>query len=135
MDPNITGRSALGQIPNFNGPSITNIVALSLTPGTHHNAAGVGNADFITRELFNDIDLEVTYTNCIAAGAVRFCKIPAILDNEEDAVRAAIYTCPRVDYSQAKVVRIKDTLHLTNIQVSESLLPYCASHSCFTIQQ
>lgn len=136
MDPNITGRSASGNVSSyFEGPSITNIVVLSLTEGTHHNAAGVGSADFITRELFEDIDLKATYTNCIAAGAVRFCKIPAMLDNEDEAIRAAIHTCPRIDFQDAKVVRIKDTLHLVDIKVSENLLPYCASKSNFTIHE
>lgn len=134
MDPNITGRSAHGVSPYFHGPTITNIVALSLTDGSHHNAAGVGNADFITRQLFEEIDLSATYTNCIAAGVTRFCKIPAVLNSEEEAIRAAIYTCPRVEPTQAKVVRIKDTLHLVDIQVSESLLPYCVDQPCFTLQ-
>ena len=134
MDPNITGRSALGVSPYFQGPTITNIVALSLTEGSHHNAAGVGNADFITRQLYEQIDLNATYTNCIAAGVTRFCKIPAVLASEEEALRAAIYTCPRVDPRQAKVVRIQDTLHLVDIQVSESLLPYCSSQPCFSVQ-
>lgn len=135
MDPNITGRSATGVSPYFTGPTITNIVALSLTEGTHHNASGVGSADFITRKLFDDIDLAATYTNCIAAGALRFCKIPAVLDNEEEALRAAIHTCPRVDPDHVKMVRIQDTLHLVDIQVSESLVPYCEEEACFTVHQ
>ncbi len=135
MDPNITGRSALGVSSCFSGPAITNIVALSLTEGTHHNASGVGSADFITRALFDDIDLTATYTNCIAAGALRFCKIPAVLESEEEALRAAIHTCPRVDPDHVKMVRIQDTLHLVDIQVSESLVPYCEKEACFTVHR
>ena len=133
MDPNITGRSSQGISPYFTGPTITNIVALSLTEGTHHNANGVGYADFITKKLCDDIDRTATYANGIAAGAVGACKIPVTLDTEEEALIAAIHTCPKIDPNQAKVVRIKDTLHLVDIQVSESLIPYCASQDCFTI--
>lgn len=135
MDPNITGRSSQGISPYFNGPTITNIVALSLTEGTHHNANGVGYADFITKKLYEDIDLTSTYANGIAAAAVGACKIPVTLDSEEEALIAAIHTCPKIDPNQAKVVRIRDTLHLVDIQVSESLLPYCASQECFTIHE
>ena len=110
-------------------------MVLSLTEGTRHNASGVGSADFITRALFDDIDLAATYTNCIAAGALRYCKIPAVLESEEEALRAAIHTCPRVDPGHVKMVRIQDTLHLVDIQVSESLAPYCEKEACFTVHR
>lgn len=135
MDPNITGRSSLGTSPYFKGPSITNIVALALSKGTHHNANGVGYADFITRELLDDIDFDSTYANGIAAASVGPCKIPVTLDTEEEAIRAAIHVCPRIDSNQAKVVRIKDTLHLTEIEVSESLVPYCRTQSNLTVHE
>lgn len=122
MDPNITGRSSLGRSKYFEGPSITRIVALGLSEGTHHNANGVGYADFITKSLFDDIDLVSTYTNGIAAGSPSACNIPVILDTEEQALLAALQTCPKIDPNKAKVVRIKDTLHLVNIQISESMV-------------
>lgn len=125
MDPNITGRCSLGSKPGYSGPSITRIVACDLTEATHHNATGVGYADFITKKLYDDIEYESTYANGIASGSPSCVKIPIIMENEEEALRAAIFTCPQIDYGSAKVVRIKDTLHLIDIEVSESLLPYC----------
>lgn len=131
MDPNITGRSSLGKSKYFEGPTITRIVALGLSEGTHHNANGVGYADFITKSLYDDIDFVSTYTNGIAAGSPSACNIPVFLDTEEQALLAALHTCPRVDPDKAKVVRIKDTLHLVNIQISESLVEQCKRDSRF----
>lgn len=131
MDPNITGRSSLGRSKYFEGPTITRIVALGLSEGTHHNANGVGYADFITKSLFDDIDLVSTYTNGIAAGSPSACNIPVILDTEEQAILAAIQTCPKIDPNKAKIVRIKDTLHLVNIQISESLVEQCKMDNRF----
>lgn len=131
MDPNITGRSSLGRSNDFVGPTITRIVALRLSKGTHHNANGVGYADFITKSLFDDIDFVSTYTNGIAAGSPSGCNIPVILDTVDQALLAALHTCPRIDASKAKVVRIKDTLHLVEIQISESLVEQCKGDKRF----
>jgi hypothetical protein len=133
MDPNITGRSSLGRSEYFTGPTITRIVALGLSEGTHNNANGVGYADFITKALYEDIDFVSTYTNGIAAGSPTACNIPVFLDTEKEAILAALQTCPRVEPSDAKIVRIKDTLHLVEIEVSESLYKQCKLDDRFKI--
>ena len=135
MDPNIIGRTDLGVSANYNGPTITRIIILGLSEGSHHNATGMGNADFITRSLFNDIDFLSTYANCIASGGPISGKIPIVLEDENEAILAAIVTCPKIDVNNAKIVRIKDTLHLVSIEVSENLLPYCRTNQHFVIQE
>ena len=123
MDPNITGRSVPGREFYFCGPTITRIVVLDLSEATHGNASGIGRTDFITQKCFDKIDRNATYANCIAAGVPDSARIPVVLATEEEALRAAIQTCPKIDPNNARIVRIKDTLHLVDIQVSESLLP------------
>ena len=122
MDPNITGRSVPGRKFDFDGPEITRIVVLGLSEGTHGNASGIGRADFITQKCFEAIDPVSTYANCIAAGVPDSARIPIVLATEEEAIRAAVLTCPGVDPENVRIVRIKDTLHLTDILVSENLL-------------
>lgn len=135
MDPNITGRSSLGKSKYYTGPTITRIVALRLSEGTHNNANGVGYADFITKSLYEEIDFVSTYTNGIAAGSPTACNIPVFLDTEREAILAGVQTCPRVDPKEAKIVRIKDTLHLVDIQISESLLEYCKQDNRFEVSE
>ncbi|HWQ78610.1 MAG TPA: hypothetical protein VN381_07325, partial [Anaerovoracaceae bacterium] len=78
--------------------------------------------------IFEGIDLVSTYANCIASGNPGAGKIPIMMDTEEEAIRAALQTCPKTDSSNPKIVRIKDTLHLVDIEVSENLLDYCRSY-------
>ena len=133
MDPNITGRRASGPIENFVGPEIGRIVVLGLSEGTHRNATGIGLADFITKDVFESYDPISTYANCIASGNPNAGKIPIIMENEEDAIRGAIQTCAGIDVNDAKIVRIKDTLHLVDIQVSENMLTLCENNPKFKI--
>lgn len=133
MDPNITGRRSVGRIPDFDGPDIKRIFVLGLSHGTHSNATGCGIADFILQSAYEQIDLLSTYTNCIASGNPEAGKMPVIVETEEDGLRAAIQTCAGIDPDNAKVVKIKDTLHLIDIQVSESMLPMCTDENRFII--
>lgn len=43
-------------------------------------------------------------------------------NNNFDALRLAIKTCTKIDYSKVRVAKNRDTLHLSQIEISESLL-------------
>ncbi|MDE8733147.1 lactate racemase domain-containing protein [Eubacteriales bacterium DFI.9.88] len=133
MDPNITGRRSVGKIENFDGPRIKRILVLGLSEGTHNNATGCGVADFITKDAQGMVELSSTYTNCIASGNPEAGRMPIIVKDEEEGLRAAIQTCSGIDVNHARVVKIQDTLHLVKIQVSENMLPLCADQDKFKI--
>ncbi len=133
MDPNITGRRSVGKIEDFDGPQIKRILVLGLSEGTHNNATGWGVADFITEEARRMVELSSTYTNCIASGNPEAGRMPITVKDEEEGLRAAIQTCSGIDVNHARVVKIQDTLHLVNIQVSENMLPLCRDKSKFRI--
>lgn len=133
MDPNITGKKSVGKIAGFEGPDIKRIFVLGLSDMTHNNATGCGIADFMLKDSYRQIDLASTYTNCIASGNPEAGKIPILVENEEEGLRAAIQTCSGINVNEAKIVKIKDTLHLIDIQVSESMLPLCGDKNKFKI--
>lgn len=133
IDPNITGRISSGRIPGFRGLEIKRIVVLNLSKGTHHNATGIGIADFITKNVFDEMDYVSTYANCIASGTPEAGRIPIMMDTEQEAVLAAIQTCGNIDAANAKVVKIKDSLHLIDIEVSKNLLEYCRRSKHFFV--
>lgn len=120
MDPNITGRYSTPYADG--GPAVAKLVIRDLTPQTHGNANGMGTADFITRKLFNKIDFDSTYANCLTSTIAEPAKIPMIMDSDKEAILAAVKTCNARDIAAARVVRIKDTLHLSEIYISESML-------------
>lgn len=123
MDPNITGRpSAIGST-GFGGPSYQYCVVLDLTAASHGNATAISSADFITRQLFDKIDLRATYHNCLACHNPRAAMLPVIADDEQAAIRLASEIC-HISAADGKprIVRIKNTLALAEILISENLL-------------
>jgi hypothetical protein len=120
MDPNITGRYATPYASG--GPDINKIAVLDLSDRTHGNANGMGAADFITRKLANKINFQMTYANGLTSTVVTPTRMPMVLDNDRDAILSAVKTCNARDLAQARVVRIKDTLHMGEIFISASML-------------
>ena len=125
MDTNIIARDSFGPLPGA-VPRIQRIIIEDLTEGAHGNAIGFGMADFILRSALDKIDFNATYTNGIASGNTNGMKIPVIADTEEEAIRAALQTCISIDINNPRIVKIKDTLHLSEIEVSENMLGMCS---------
>jgi hypothetical protein len=126
MDPNITGRYPTPYA--HGGPDVNKMVVLDLTPQTEGNANGVGTADFTTQRLVDKMDLDVTYANGLTSTVVAPTKIATTLPNDKEAIQAAVKTSNVLDFNQAKIVRIKNTLVLSQIEVSEALFEYVKQH-------
>jgi hypothetical protein len=121
FDPNITGRNSRF-IEWDMQPLVKKIVVLGLTPETHGNATGLGLADVITMRLYKEVDIAKTYTNVIASTYLDGAVIPMIMNTDEDAIRLAVKTVVRVKPQDCKIVRIRNTLELLDIHVSEPLM-------------
>jgi hypothetical protein len=122
MDTNIIGRSETGG-GLAGGPEIRRIVVLGLSEATHGNAAGLGLADLTTERAVAAIDRRVTYTNVLTSGSLPAGKIPVSLPDDDTAILAATTFLPGTKPADATIVRIRDTLHLEEILVSQNLLP------------
>ncbi|MDR3562778.1 MAG: lactate racemase domain-containing protein [Negativicutes bacterium] len=120
MDPNITGRYA---VDLTGGPVYQRLAVLDLTPETHGNALGVGMADVTTRRLVSKIDPVKGYMNAFTSKIVLgTVKVPMTMDNDREAIAVALKTCVLVEPGRHKVVRIKNTLALGEIEISDTLL-------------
>lgn len=126
MDPNITGRYPTPYA--HGGPEVNKIVVLDLTKESKGNANGVGTADFTTARLAGKTDWPATYANGLTSTVCAPTKQATTLANDRDAIKAAIKTCNILDYTKVKLVRIRDTLHLGTIEISESLLEEARNH-------
>ena len=126
MDPNITGRYPTPYA--HGGPNVTKMAVLDLTKETEGNANGVGTADFTTQRLVDKMDREVTYANGLTSTVVAPTKIATTLPNDKLVLQAAIKTCNILDFTKVKYVRIKNTLEISEIEVSESLLEHVKAH-------
>jgi len=122
LDPNIIGRTLIRGEPEPDYPRVKMLVAREMTEGSHGNALGVGLADIITKRLFDRIDLHATYANLFTAGFLERGKIPIITENDQRAIEFAFRGCGPVEPPTARIIRIRDTLHLDELHVSPEVL-------------
>jgi len=118
-DPNITGNR---NEPGFEKPDVSKLVLLDLTDKTKGNATGFAAADVITKKLFDKIDFPTTYANVVASSKLEGGKIPIPMSDGDQAVRLALKTLNGINPANARVVRIKNTLKLAEIYVSEAMI-------------
>ncbi|MFZ9852551.1 MAG: lactate racemase domain-containing protein [Ilumatobacteraceae bacterium] len=124
MDPNVTGRFWVHGLEDLESPDVSTIVLLDITEVSGGNLLGIGLADFIPVSLADKIDWQKTYVNCFTAGpsGVRRSRMPMVLADEENCLKAALSMCGRAIDQPKRVVRIESTLHLTRCWVSDALL-------------
>jgi len=122
MDPNITGRFASDYVKS--DFKVNRIVVLGLTKATDGNANGIGVADITTSRVLKDTDFTKGYINSITAAIPSTVRLPMVMPNDYEAIKTAIKTANNLDYDgrKSRIVRIKNTLSLKNIYVSESLI-------------
>ncbi|MFC5651296.1 lactate racemase domain-containing protein [Paenibacillus solisilvae] len=123
MDTNIIGRIRILGVEEPESPSVKYIVASDLSEESHGNSLGIGLADLTTKRLYEKIDLQKMNENVVTSTFLSRAMIPIVLENDKEALHAALRSNWGVAAEQAKIVRIPNTLHLEYLYVSESLLP------------
>jgi hypothetical protein len=133
MDTNVIGRPTNPHEPFPNDPKILWIVALDLTDNSYGNATGIGNADFTTRRLVDKIDMKPTLINCITACSPGMAKVPATYETDREAVETALSCIGLTPAENARVVRIKNTLAIGELDVSEAYAAEVARRADLTV--
>jgi Domain of unknown function (DUF362) len=125
MDTNVIGRMMIRGSAEFDRPRIATIAVLDVTDVSHGNAVGVGLADFVPFRVLEKIDLRATYVNAMTSGlgGPQRGQLPMALPTDRSAIAAAILTCGRADLDRVGLVRLRNTLDLEHLLVSESLRP------------
>jgi hypothetical protein len=135
IDTNIIGRIKINGQKEPDNPSIKAIIISDLTDESHGNATGVGLGDVISRKLYNKIDFSSTYKNAITSSFLERAKIPVVADNDKVALEVAFRSCGYIKEGEEKIIRIKDTLHLDEIYVSQAVLDSIEDRSQIEIVQ
>jgi len=120
MDPNVSGTWATPYASG--GFQSQRVVVLDLTEETHGNSNGLGMADVTTDRAYHKVDADASYPNGLTSLILNVLKVPAHFRSDELALKAAAKTCTEGDRDNLRIVRIKDTLHLGEIWISESML-------------
>jgi hypothetical protein len=122
MDQNIIARTVIkvGTVPTT--PKIRRIFVRDITPASHGTATGLANADFTTTKLINKIDRHATYTNCLCSCEPAMAAIPPYFDTDREAIAIALKTIGLRSPEEARVVHIKNTLHMEIMSISKAFL-------------
>jgi hypothetical protein len=120
-DPNVTGRYPTPHATG--GPAVERMVFLALTKETGGNANGLGMADVVTERLAKGMERPTTYLNALTSTTAQPVKLPMVMPTDRLAIAAALEMCAGVSPGEARLVRIKNTLKLRRMRISEALLP------------
>lgn len=137
MDPNVIGRhahhySTLLQNALEVTPFIRRIYVRGLTPETHGNAIGVGLADAVHVRLTEAMDAESTFVNVRTSLTLHNAKMPMHFSNDRAALAGLLDSLALPDPAQARVMRIRNTLDLAQLELSEAFAAEVATREDLT---
>jgi len=124
MDPNIAGRWIVPTIKG--GINATRIGILDLTDETIGNFVGLGMADTCSRRVIEKISTENTYPNSLTSTVTELCKLPMFFEGHKETIQATIKMVPAKSPEEVTMIRIKNTLEMGEILISENLLEQAA---------
>jgi hypothetical protein len=119
-DTKVVGRIGSHLSPEPEKPVIKRIMVTDLTDLTHGNATGLGPADVITKRLYDKTDYTTTAINYIVGAQLEIAKTPLVMENDRDALTVCMMTVGLTPYAEQKIMRIKNTLCLDEVDISQA---------------
>jgi Lactate racemase N-terminal domain len=126
MDTNIIGRGVDGRPMPGRRSEIRVIYARGITPASKGNAVGIGLADIVSASLVDQMDPVATYTNAVSALTPATARIPINFRTDAECMAAAL-RISAADLADVRIARIRHTLALDRIVLSEACLPLLSS--------
>jgi hypothetical protein len=124
MDSKVINRHPYGQVNPWPwAPRVMRVHVRDISPLSYGNAVGIGMADTISERLYQRIDWHATKVNSLAASNLTAVRTPLRMANDREAMETLAGAVGRADPAEVTYVHIRNTLELTNIHVSENLLP------------
>ena len=117
-DPNILGRSSMLKARRLHVPKFKRMILLDVTKKSHGNAIGIGQFDFVTKNVVDSMDKETVYVNALAVKCPEDARIPVIARDRDEAVRMALHCCRDIDKKNPRILEIKNTAELDIIRLS-----------------
>ena len=118
VDPNITGTFSTPYATG--GVQVQRTCFLDLTEESHGNSLGIGLASAITRRIFDQIDADAMYTNCMTSTVIKSAMVPCVMSTDREAIQFCVRTCNRIDKQSPRIIRIQNSLHVGQIMLSEA---------------
>jgi hypothetical protein len=123
MDTNVVGRKRAFRTATLtNQPQMRFIFVRGLSEHTHGNAAGIGLADFTTTRLVRSMNYRATVINCLTSGYPDSANLPVHFDSDRETLDAALAILGTRQPEESRIMHIRNTLSLEEIEVSEPCL-------------
>lgn len=123
MDTKVVNRTIRGQYnPWPELPRVERIFVRSLSPESYGNGVGVGLADVIHDRVLTQIDWPTSYVNSLTAGTPTGSRTPIHFGTDRECLERIGPTVGKFDLSTLRIVWIRNTLELSDLMMSETLL-------------
>ena len=123
MDTNVVGRKYHNHAAaKKEYPKVKRIMVRGLSDATHGNATGIGIAEFCTRRALEKIDVEATRINCLTGSHPTAAMIPLDYPTDRAAIETALPTIGLTAPVAAKLLWIRNTLELREVECSAAYL-------------
>ncbi|MFL6450602.1 MAG: hypothetical protein ACJ746_23410 [Bryobacteraceae bacterium] len=123
MDSKVVNRHTHGNVNPWSwAPRIRRIYLRDLSETTAGNANGIGMADVISQRLYDKIDWHATNINGLTASNLNVIKTPLRCPNDKAALELLAGSVGRTRPEEVTVVRLRNTLELNRMWVTQNLL-------------
>ena len=124
MDTKIVNRGTGGEYnPWPDAPVIKRIFVRAISDLSYGNGVGVGMADVVTDRLVESIDWEPTQVNALTASSPALIRTPIHFPTDRECLEKFAPTVGNLDSKDIKLGRIRNTMKLNLLVLSENLLP------------
>ena len=124
MDTNVIGRKHHEHSSTADEfPKIKRIAVRSLTEQTHGNATGLGKSEFCLSRVVEAMDPGITYINVTTACFPQVGMIPPHYRTDREMLAVALGTIGLTEPPDARLLWIRNTLHLQELECGEAYLP------------
>jgi hypothetical protein len=123
MDTNVVGRKTyVHEAGPEESPKVKRIIIRGLTEQTHGNATGIGYSEFCLTRVVRAMDTKTTWINVITSGYPAVAMIPPHFETDREVIHIALGTIGLVEPANAKLLWIRNTLHVEEVECSEAYL-------------
>ena len=119
MDTNVIGRKfGNHEAGPDEYPKVKHIIIRGLSQESHGNATGIGIAEFCATRVLEQMDVDATRINCLTAGRPSGAMLPVSYDTDRELMDAALPAIGLTAPQDARVLWIRNTLHLAEVECS-----------------
>jgi hypothetical protein len=130
LDTNVVGRkSSLHRAATGEPIRVRFIAVRSLTPATLGNAVGIGAAEFCRSRVICEMDSAATRLNALTAGDLTAAMLPLDYQTDAEILEAALPMIGLRPPAEARILWIRNTLQLTEVECSSVLFGEASGRS------